>query len=95
MTQKGLWNLAGEKILRARGALPKEDGDAVREHKAMHEEDFLSSWLRVDGREKEEGTVGMGNESNEERGEKVETVTAERRCDGFVSVEAFEILVNG
>ena len=66
----------------------------------MHEEKFLGSWLREDGREKEEGTVGMGNESKEERGEKGrtegeteenETGTVERRCDGFVSVEAFEI----
>ena len=25
MAQKGLWNLAGEKVLRERGALPKEE----------------------------------------------------------------------
>ena len=35
-----------------RGELPKEKGDAVREYKAMHEENFLSSWLREDWREK-------------------------------------------
>ena len=29
-----------------RWALPKEEGDAVRECKAMHEEKFLSSWLK-------------------------------------------------
>ena len=34
MAQKGLWNLAKEKILRERGELPKEEGDAVREYKA-------------------------------------------------------------
>ena len=52
MTQKGSWNLAKEKILRDRGELPMEEGDGVREHKAMHEENFLSSWLREDGRER-------------------------------------------
>ena len=53
VAQKGLWNLAREKNLRERGELPKEEGDAVREHKAMREEKFLSSWLREDGRERE------------------------------------------
>ena len=57
MAQKGLWNLAIEKILRERGALPMEEGHAVREHKAMNEENLLSSWLREDGREKEESKV--------------------------------------
>ena len=38
----------------------------------MHEDNFLSSWLREDGREKEEGKKeeGMGNESKEERSDK-------------------------
>ena len=62
MAQKGLWNLARERILRERGALPKEEGDATRENKAGHESNFLSCWLREDGRQKEEGKVGMGNE---------------------------------
>ena len=44
MEQRGLWNLAKGKILRERG----EEGDAVREYKAMHEENFWSSWLRED-----------------------------------------------
>ena len=34
MTQKGLWNLAREKILRERGALPLQEGDVIREYKA-------------------------------------------------------------
>ena len=34
--EKGLWNLA-RKLLRERDELPKEEGDAVREDKAMHE----------------------------------------------------------
>ena len=55
MAQRGLWNLAGEKILRERGAFPKgEEGDASGEYKAMHEENVSSIWFREDGREKEE-----------------------------------------
>ena len=34
-----------EKILRERGALPMEEGDAIGEYTAMHDENFLSSWL--------------------------------------------------
>ena len=40
------------------------------EHKVMHEENFLSSWLSEDGREKEERTAKVGEESEEESGEK-------------------------
>ena len=59
----------------------------------MNEEHFLSSWLREDGRE-------LSNENEAERGEKRKregeteenkTERVKRRCDGFVSVEAFEI----
>ena len=32
----------------------------------MHEESFLSSWLREDGREKEERTAKMSGENEEE-----------------------------
>ena len=35
-------------MLQDRGALAKEEGDIVREYKAMHEENFLSRWLRED-----------------------------------------------
>ena len=40
------------------------------EHKAMHEENFLSSWPREDGREEEERTAKVGEENQEESGEK-------------------------
>ena len=40
MTPKGLWNVAKEKMLKDRCALPKEDGDQLREYKAVHEEKF-------------------------------------------------------
>ena len=38
MAQRGLWNLAKEKIMNERGELP------------MHVGDFWSSWLREDER---------------------------------------------
>ena len=100
MAQKGLWNLAKEKILRARGELPKEEGDAVREYKAMHEENFLSCWLRehVIGKEERTAKYSENNEGGrgekrkrEEEKEETETETVQGRCDGCVSVEAFEI----
>ena len=50
MEQKGLWNLEKEIIMKERGELPNEVGDAVREYKAMHEENFWSSWLGEDER---------------------------------------------
>ena len=56
MAQQGSWNFASEE-LRERGALRKEEGDAVREYSVMHEETFLRSWSREDGREKEERTA--------------------------------------
>ena len=54
--------------MRERGAL--EEGDAVREYKAMHDEDILSSWLREDGKEKEEKTATVSDESEEGRSKK-------------------------
>ena len=35
-------------MLQDRGVLPREEGDMVREYKAMHEDNFLSSWLGED-----------------------------------------------
>ena len=43
IAQKGLPGILRERILRERGALPKEERDDVREYKAVHEENFLSS----------------------------------------------------
>ena len=42
------------KMLQDRGALPKEEGDVIIEYEAIHEENFLSSWLREDGADKTE-----------------------------------------
>ena len=79
MTQKGLWNLVRGKMLQDRGELPKEEGDVIREYKAMHEEKLLSSWLREDGKEKEERIMEIGKETNEEMGKKEEERRGERR----------------
>ena len=44
--KKGFWNLAREKRWQERGAMPEEEGDVIREYNALHEEHFLSGWLR-------------------------------------------------
>ena len=51
MAQKGVWNIAREKFLRERG----------------HEENFLSSWQREDGREKEEWTAKVSEDKEKEQ----------------------------
>ena len=35
-----LWNIAKKRMLEDREALPREDGDSLREYQAMHEETF-------------------------------------------------------
>ena len=57
-------------MLQDREPLPQEEGDVTREYKAMHEENFLSSWLREDGNEKEERIMKIGKKTKEEIGEK-------------------------
>ena len=49
-----------------RSALPKEEGDIVRENKAMHEENFLSSWLREDVEGMEERRKNREDKAGEE-----------------------------
>ena len=67
MAQQGLWNLSRENVLQDRGALLEEEGDVIREYKAMHEEKFLSSWLREDGKKKEEIIREVGKEAKKKR----------------------------
>ena len=43
MAQKRPWNVAKEKCWKTEVSLPKEDGNQLREQKAVHEENFLSS----------------------------------------------------
>ena len=57
-------------MLQDRGALPKEEGDVIREFQAMHEEHFLSSWLREDEKNKEEGILEVDKGTKEETGKK-------------------------
>ena len=99
--KKGLWILVREKVLRERGALPEEEGDIIRDYKAMHEEIFLGSWLREE--EKEERILETARRpekrgakrEEEKRRKKGETESVKRRCAGSVSVEAFEIFSQG
>ena len=46
-----------------------EKGDAVREYRAMHEDNFWSSWQREDERGKEE-RMAKAEKNVEEKGEK-------------------------
>ena len=71
-------------------------------YKALHEEHFLSSWLREVGEEKEQIIMDIGKETKEEMGKKRrreeekeenETVFVKRRCVGSVSVEPFDIFI--
>ena len=57
-----------EKRLQDRGALPREEGDVIREYNAMHEENFLSSWLREHLVGKEERRRKVNNETRRRKG---------------------------
>ena len=84
--------------------LPKEEGDVTGEYKAMYEENFLSSWLREDGKEKEERKMEVDKETQgdtgkkrrrEEEKEENETGSVKSRCVGSFSVEAFDLFCQG
>ena len=103
MAQKGLWNLARETMLQDRGAMPKEEGDVIREAMAMHDENFLSSWLREDVEGKGEGEkfnketkeeVSRKREREEEKGED-QSVVVKRRCINPFLGDAFEKFSQG
>ena len=59
-----------ENVLQDRGALPKEEGDVIREFKATQDENFLSSWLKEDGKNKEGKIREVDKETTEETGQK-------------------------
>ena len=69
MAQEWLWIIAKRKM---RGALPREDGDLLREYQAIHEDNFLSSWLREDVEGKEEKKERLNKEAEEEKSQKWE-----------------------
>ena len=81
--------MATEKTMKERGELPSEDGDVVREFKAVHEEDFWSSWLREGEKSKGENKVeaeGKGEVEGEkkkrgEEKEENETVKVKKKCE--------------
>ena len=89
MAQKGSWNLARNKALEDKGALPREEGDTMREYKAMQENNFLSSWLREDGKGKTKREMEVDKEVTENKGE--DEMVVKRKCVNPVSVEAFNI----
>ena len=80
MAQKGLWNVAREKILQDRGAW----------YKAMHEDNYLSSWLREDLVGKKKERTENKREKKEGKKREEERVVARRRCVNPFSGEAFE-----
>ena len=55
-----------KRMLEDRGTLSREDGDLLREYQAMHEENFLGSWLREVVEGKEEEREKMNKEAREE-----------------------------
>ena len=66
-------------MLQDRGAFPKEEGDGIGEYKVMHQDNFLSSWLREDGENKkgrrnkiEKGPKKRRAKKDERRGERRE-----------------------
>ena len=75
--------------MKERGDLPNEERDVVREYKAMHEEDFWSSWLREGEKNKGENKVEAEGErevdgekrKREEEKEENETVMVKKRCE--------------
>ena len=67
MGQRGLWNIANKRMLEDGGSLPREDGDLLREYQAMHEENFLSNWLREGVECTEEERKRLKEEAQQEK----------------------------
>ena len=59
-----------QSFARQRSVLLQEEGDTIREYKAMPEENFLSSWLREDGKGKTKREVEKDKEVREDVGKK-------------------------
>ena len=57
--------------------MPREDEDLLREYQAMHEENFLSSWLREQVEGNQEERENMNKEVKEE-----ECTSWEREVEG-------------
>ena len=64
-------------MLEDRGALRRADGDLLREYQGMHEENFLSNWLREDVAGKEDE-----RERPNEEGKQEESNSGKRAVEG-------------
>ena len=62
MAQTGLWKLAKEKTMKERGDLPHEEGDVVRAHKAMHEDEKSKEERKAEAEGKEKKKEKRGKE---------------------------------
>ena len=84
--------------LEDRGALPEEDGNQLRECRAMHEENFLSSWPREDVEERKAEMERLNEEAKQEKSKsgrreverEGERVEIKRMCLNRVSSGFFE-----
>ena len=77
MAEKRAKNFAKKRCLEDRGALPEEDGNQLRECRAMHEENFLSSWPREDVEERKAEMERLNEEAKQEKS-KSERIEVER-----------------
>ena len=92
VAQKGLRNIAKRRMPEDIGALPREDGDLLREYHAMHEENFLSSWMREDVEGKEEQRERLNEEAEREeskRGKREVAVCPNSEVDSVWGVLGF------
>ena len=65
-TKRAVWTIAKQRTLEDRDALPVEEVNLVRDYNAMHEDNFLRSWLREDTEGKDEEVEEMRRTNEEE-----------------------------
>ena len=63
-TKEVLWHIAQKRMLEDRAAMSRDEGDAVREYKPMHEGTFLRS--RLTGGHRRQGRRSGGNDDGKE-----------------------------
>ena len=91
------------KLCKTEVPCPGEEGDAIREYKAKHEENFSGSWLREDGKGKTKREVEVDREVKEDGGKEGKRIrekgedewAVKRKCVNPVSVEDFDIFSQG
>ena len=72
--------------------IPKEVVDIVREYKAMHEENFLSSWLKGDVEGMEDRRTDRKEKAKEDKAEVVKERWREKRRKRLLSKEGVSTL---